>query len=65
MTIQSLFHHLAIASTEYELRLVFLDTAGELFQAQAWGFTLLDQDFQIQDLRNWHNAKGEVVQMHS
>ena len=47
MTIQSLFHHLAIASTEYELRSVFLDTAGELFQAQAWGFTLLDRDFQI------------------
>ncbi|MBD1807548.1 GAF domain-containing protein [Microcoleus sp. FACHB-SPT15] len=46
-TLQSLFHHLAIASTEYELRSVFLDTAGELFQSQAWGFTLLDQDFQI------------------
>jgi hypothetical protein len=46
-TLQSLFHHLAIASTEYELRSVFLDTAGELFQAQAWGFTLLDRDFQI------------------
>jgi DNA-binding CsgD family transcriptional regulator len=46
-TLQSLFHQLAIASTEYELRSVFLDTAGELFQAQAWGFTLLDRDFQI------------------
>lgn len=47
MRMQSLFHHLAIAPNEYELRLRFLDTAGELFQAQAWGFTVLDQDFQI------------------
>ena len=47
MTMQSLFHHLAIARNEYELRLRFLDTAGELFRAQAWGFTVLDRDFQI------------------
>jgi DNA-binding CsgD family transcriptional regulator len=47
MAMQSLFHHLAIARNEYELRLRFLDTAGELFRAQAWGFTVLDRDFQI------------------
>lgn len=47
MRMQSLFHHLAIAPNEYELRLRFLDTAGEIFQAQAWGFTILDRDFQI------------------
>lgn len=47
MAMQSLFHQLAIARNEYELRLCFLDAAGELFGSQAWGFTVLDQNLQI------------------
>ena len=47
MAMQSLFRRLAIARNESELRLRFLDAAGELFRAQAWGFTILDRDFQI------------------
>lgn len=47
-TLQSLVQKLAIARDERELRLPFMDAAGELFNAQPWGISLCNQEGKLE-----------------
>jgi DNA-binding CsgD family transcriptional regulator len=47
--LHELFHNLAIAVNERELRSQFMNSAGEIFEARTWGWKFLDHDFQIVD----------------
>ncbi len=42
-----LFHQLAIARNEHELRSHFMDTAGELFTAKFWGVSVVDDNHNV------------------
>jgi DNA-binding CsgD family transcriptional regulator len=47
--LHKLFHNVAIALDERELKSQFIDAAGEIFEARAWGWKVLDKNFQIVD----------------
>jgi DNA-binding CsgD family transcriptional regulator len=47
--LHNLFSNLAIAASEPELRSRFMDSAGEIFDAKAWGWKFLDNNYQIID----------------
>jgi DNA-binding CsgD family transcriptional regulator len=47
--LHKLFHNVAIALDERELKFKFIDAAGEIFEARAWGWKVLDRNFQIID----------------
>ncbi|HCF26076.1 MAG TPA: transcriptional regulator [Cyanobacteria bacterium UBA11049] len=45
--LHGLFHQLAIARNEHELRSHFMDTAGELFAAKFWGVSVVDDNHNV------------------
>ncbi|MGL5807062.1 MAG: LuxR C-terminal-related transcriptional regulator [Xenococcaceae cyanobacterium] len=47
--LHNLFSNLAIAASERELRSRFMDSAGDIFDAKAWGWKFLDNNYQIID----------------
>ena len=44
-SLHGLFHHLAKAKNEHQLRMHFMDTVGEYFGVQHWGIYLSDENF--------------------
>jgi hypothetical protein len=42
-SVHTLIHNIAFAKTEKDLRLQFMDGAGDLFQAQHWSISLRDE----------------------
>ena len=44
-SLHTLFHKLAIAEDEHQLRMNYMDTVGEHFSAQRWGVHMLNRYF--------------------
>jgi len=49
-SLHALIQPIAKASSEQELRLLFMDGAGELFDVQRWGIYLLDEQSQLAEV---------------